>query len=115
MPPNKSNYSKRPVRRVRLPKIGLRKTKSLFEEYFYAFLVTITVVVTILGKAGGLSGYDAIVTGLWAGGFTGVAWQVNHVKPPTPRPVTIAPKPRQPPALDRNSTRLNSRHSQNPH
>src|SRR2546429_4053881 len=54
MPPNKSNYSKRPVRRVRLPRIGLRKTKSLFEEYFYAFLVTISVVVTILGKAVGL-------------------------------------------------------------
>jgi len=80
MPPNKSNYSKRPVRRVRLPKIGLRKTKSLFEEYFYAFLVTISVVVTILGKAGGLSGYDAIVTGLWVGGFTWFAWQVSRYR-----------------------------------
>src|SRR5437016_14411140 len=80
MPPNKSNYSKRPVRRVRLPKIGLQKTKSLFEEYFYAFLVTITLVVTILGKAGGLSGYDAIVTGLWVGGFTWFAWQVRRYR-----------------------------------
>jgi hypothetical protein len=80
MPQNKSNYSKRPVRRVRLPKIGLRKTKSLFEEYFYAFLVTISVVVTILGKAGGLSGYDAIVTGLWVGGFTWFAWQVSRYR-----------------------------------
>src|SRR5256885_12532301 len=80
MPPNKSNYSKRPVRRVRLPKIGLQKTKSLFEEYFYAFLVTISVVVTILGKAGGLSGYDAIVTGLWVGGFTSFAWQVSRYR-----------------------------------
>src|SRR5437879_68718 len=80
MPPNKSNYSKRPVRRVRLPKIGLRKTKSLFEEYFYAFLVTITVVVTILGKAGGLNGYDAVVTGLWVGGFTWFAWQVRRYR-----------------------------------
>src|SRR2546423_1296184 len=80
MPPNKSNYSKRPVRRVRLPRIGLRKTKSLFEEYFYAFLVTITGVVTILGKAGGLSGYDAIVTGLWVGGFTWFAWQVRRYR-----------------------------------
>ena len=80
MPPNKSNYSKRPVRRVRLPRIGLRKTKSLFEEYFYAFLVTISVVVTILGKAGGLSGYDAIVTGLWVGGFTWFAWQVSRYR-----------------------------------
>jgi len=80
MPPNKSNYSKGPVRRVRLPRIGLRKTKSLFEEYFYAFLVTISVVVTILGKAVGLSGYDAIVTGLWVGGFTWFAWQVSRYR-----------------------------------
>jgi len=77
MPPNKSNYSKTPVRKVRLPKIGPRNTKSLFEEYFYAFLITICVVVTIVGKAGGLSGYNAIVAGLWVGGFTWFAWQVQ--------------------------------------
>src|SRR6266478_1054699 len=80
MPPNKSNYSKRPVRRVRLPKIGLRKTKSLFEEYFYAIFVTISVVVTFLGKAGGLRGYDAIFTGLCVGAFTGFAWQVSRYR-----------------------------------
>src|SRR5258708_10478641 len=77
MPPNKSNYSKRPVKRVRLVRIGPRKAKSLIEEYFYGFAVSICVVVAILGKAGGLSGYDAIVTGLWAGGFTWFAWQVK--------------------------------------
>jgi hypothetical protein len=77
MPPNKSNYSKRPVKRVRLLRIGPRKAKSLIEEYFYGFAVSICVVVAILGKAGGLSGYDAIVTGLWAGGFTWFAWQVK--------------------------------------
>ena len=72
MPPNKpqSNYSKRPVKRVRLLKIGPRKTKSLFEEYFYGFLAAICLTVIVMGKAGGLSGYDAIVTGLWVGGFT---------------------------------------------
>jgi hypothetical protein len=82
MPPNKpqSNYSKKPVRRVRLPKIGLRKTKSLFEEYFYASVVIICVAVAILGKAGGLSGYDAIVTGLWVGGFMWFAWQVRRYR-----------------------------------
>jgi hypothetical protein len=82
MLPNKpqSNYSKRPVRRVRLLKIGPRTTKSLFEEYFYGFVVMIWVAVTILGKAGGLSGYDAIVTGLWAGGFTWFAWQVRRYR-----------------------------------
>ena len=82
MPPNKpqSNYSKRPVRKVRLLKIGPGKTKSLFEEYFYGFVVSICVVVAILGKAGGLSGYDAIVTGLWAGGFTWFTWQVRRYR-----------------------------------
>jgi len=76
MPPNKnqSNYSKRPTRRVRLLKIVPKKTKSLFEEYFYAFVAIITGTVMILGKAGGLSGYNAVVTGLWAGGFTWFAW-----------------------------------------
>jgi hypothetical protein len=71
MPPNKppSNYSRKPVRKVRLPKIEPRKTKSLFEEYFYGFTVAITLIVMVLGKAGGLGGYDAIVTGLWVGGI----------------------------------------------
>ena len=71
MPPNKppSNYSKKPVRRVRLLKIGPRKTKSLFEEYFYWFVAVICFAVMVLGKAGGLSGYDAVVLGLWVGGF----------------------------------------------
>jgi hypothetical protein len=79
MPPNKfqSNYSQRPVRRVRLLKIGPPKTKSLFEEYFYGFAAAICVVVMILGKAGGLSGYDAVVSGLWVGGFLWFAWQVR--------------------------------------
>ena len=62
---------------MRLLKIGPRNTKSLFEEYFYAFVVSICVAVAILGKAGGLSGYDAIVTGLWAGGFTWFAGQLR--------------------------------------
>jgi hypothetical protein len=79
MPPNKfqSNYSQRPVRRVRLLKIGPRKTKSLFEEYFYGIAAAICVVVMTLGKAGGLSGYDAVVSGLWVGGFLWFAWQVR--------------------------------------
>jgi len=78
MPPNKPpfNYSKKPVRRVRLLKIGPRKTKSLFEEYFYGIAVTISLIVMVLGKAGGLSGYDAIVTGLWVGGVLWFGWQL---------------------------------------
>src|SRR6202521_517654 len=96
MPPNKpqSNYSKRPVRRVRLVKIGPRTTKSLFEEYFYGFVVMISLAVTILGKAAGLSGYDAIVTGLWAGGFTWFAWQVRRYRKDRARPGSME-KPRR--------------------
>jgi hypothetical protein len=82
MQPNKpqSNYSKKPIKRIRLLKIGPRNSKSLFEEYFYGFAVAISLVVTILGKAGGLSGYDAIVIGLWAGGFMWCAWVLRRYR-----------------------------------
>src|SRR6266852_3827444 len=82
MPPNKpqSNYSKRPIKRIRLLKIEPRKTKSLFEEYFYGFAVSLCVIVTILGKAGGLSGYDAVVVGLWVGGLTWSAWVLRRYR-----------------------------------
>ena len=59
---------------MRLLKIGPRNTTSLIEQYFYGFAVIICVAVMILGKAGGLSGYDAVVTGLWVGGFLWFAW-----------------------------------------
>ncbi|OLB39647.1 MAG: hypothetical protein AUH11_03575 [Acidobacteria bacterium 13_2_20CM_57_17] len=45
---------------MRLLKIVPRKSKSLLEEYFYRFVAVICVAVMILGKAGGLSGYDAV-------------------------------------------------------
>ena len=47
MPPNKpqSNFSKTPVRRVRLLNIAPRKSKSLFEEYFYRFVAMICLAV----------------------------------------------------------------------
>src|SRR5437879_3715907 len=82
MQPNKpqSNYSKKPIKRIRLLKIGPRKGKSLFEEYFYGFAIAISLVVMILGKAGGLSGYDAIVIGLWAGGFMWCAWVLRRYR-----------------------------------
>src|SRR5438309_10634273 len=82
MPPNKpqSNFSKRPIRRVRLLKIVPRKSKSLLEEYFYRFVAVICVAVMILGKAGGLSGYDAVVTGLWVGAFLWFARQARNYR-----------------------------------
>ena len=91
MPPNKtqSNYSKRPIRKVRLLKIGPRKTIGLIEEYFYTFVVISVVAVAILGKAGGLSGYDAIVTGLWVGGFLWFAGQVKRYRKEQASPVRM--------------------------
>lgn len=91
MAPNKlqTNYSKRPVRKVRLLKIGPRKTKSLFEEYFHSLVVILVVGVAILGKAGGLSGYDAIVTGLWVGGFMWFAGQVRRYRNERTRPARV--------------------------
>jgi hypothetical protein len=82
MQPNKpqSNYSKKPIKRIRLLKIGPRKSKSLFEEYFYGFAIAITLVVMVLGKAGGLSGYDAVVIGMWAGGFMWCAWVLRRYR-----------------------------------
>jgi hypothetical protein len=82
MPPNKppSNYSKKPVKRIRLLRIVPRKSKSLFEEYFYGFLVAICLAVMILGKAVGLSGYDAMLMGLWVGGFTWCAWVLRRYR-----------------------------------
>jgi len=72
------NYSKRPTRKVRLPKIGPRKTKGLFEEYFYGFLVAIWLTLTLLLKAGGMGTSDAIVMGMWVAGGTWFAWQLKR-------------------------------------
>lgn len=65
------------MRRLRLPKIVPRKTKGLFEEYFYAFLGMIFLAVAILCWAGGMSGYDAVVVAAWLAGFTWMARQVK--------------------------------------
>jgi hypothetical protein len=80
MPVNKpqSNYSKRPIKKVRLPKIGQRKTKGLFEEYFYGFLVAIVAAVSLLLIAGGMGSSDALVMGLWVAGLTWFGWQVRR-------------------------------------
>lgn len=80
MPPNKpqSNYSKRPIRKVRLLKFGPSKAKGLFEEYFYGFLVAILFAVAILLIAGGMGSWDAVVMGLWVAGFTWFAWLLKR-------------------------------------
>jgi hypothetical protein len=79
MPPKipGTSYSGKPVRRLRLPKIGPTKTKSLFEEYFYTLLAIVFFAVTILGKAGGFSGFNALVVGGWVTAFL---WFVSQWK-----------------------------------
>jgi hypothetical protein len=71
MPPKipGTSYTGRPVRRLRLPKIGPTKTKSLFEEYFYALLAVVFFAAAILGKAGGFSTFNAFVVGAWVTAF----------------------------------------------
>src|SRR5690349_12455307 len=79
MPPKSpgTSYSGKPVRRLKLPKIGPTKTKSLFEEYFYVLLSAVFFAVTILGKAGGFSTYNALIVGAWV---TALIWFVSQWK-----------------------------------
>src|ERR1700758_2014293 len=79
MPPKspQSKFSRMPLRRVRLPKIVPPKAKGLLEEYSYYLLVATFVGVAILGKAGGLSGYNAVVVGAWLAASLWVARQLK--------------------------------------
>jgi hypothetical protein len=58
---------KKPLVRVRLPLITRAKSKTLFEEYYYAFLLLFSGCIMLLLKAGGMSFYNAVVAGLWLG------------------------------------------------
>ena len=72
-----TSYTGKPVRRLKLPKIGPSKTNNFFEEYVYALLAVVFVVVTILGKAGGFSVYNAVVIGAWV---TAILWCAHQLK-----------------------------------
>jgi hypothetical protein len=84
-----SNYSKKPIKRVRLLKIGPPKTKGLFEEYFHGFLAAIFLVLFILLVGSGMDASTALVTGLWVAGLTWFARQVKRFlkekSEPTPK------------------------------
>ena len=101
-----TSYTGKPVRRLKLPKIGPSKTANFFEEYLYALLVFVFFAVTILGKAGGFSGYNAVVIGAWV---TAILWcahqlkdyfveksKVENGKTPAPRPRARAETPKGP-------------------
>ena len=79
MPPKipGTSYTGKPVRRLRLPKTGPTKTKNFFEEYLYALLAFVFFAVTILGKAGGFSAYNAVVIGAWV---TAILWSAHQLK-----------------------------------
>jgi hypothetical protein len=72
-----SNYSKKPIKRVRLLRIGPSKEKGLFEEYSYGFLVGIFLLLFILLKAGGMDTSTALIVGLWVSGLTWFARQLK--------------------------------------
>jgi len=72
-----TSYTGKPVRRLKLPKTGPSKTTNFFEEYVYALLAVVFVAVTILGKAGGFSVYNAVVIGAWV---TAILWCAHQLK-----------------------------------
>ncbi|PYT80515.1 MAG: hypothetical protein DMG40_12210 [Acidobacteria bacterium] len=72
-----TSYTGKPVRRLKLPKIGAAKTTSLFEEYFYILLAMLFFAVAILGKAGGFSTYNAAVVAAW---IATLIWFVRECK-----------------------------------
>ena len=106
MPPKSSgtSYTSKPVRSLKLPKIGQTKTKSVFEEYFYVLLALVFLSVAVLGKAGGFSTYNALIVAAW---ITASIWFLHEwrsylaekakndktVPPPAASP---APTPKRP-------------------
>ena len=80
MSPNspQSNYSKKPIKRVRLLRIAPPKAKGLLEEYFYGFLLGIFLVLFIMLKAGGMDTSTSLIVGLWVAGLTWFAGQLKR-------------------------------------
>src|SRR6267378_1321670 len=72
-----SNYSDKPIKRVRLLKIGAPKAKGLLEEYFYGLLAAIFLVIFTLLKAGGMDTSTSLIVGLWV---TGLTWFARQLK-----------------------------------
>src|SRR5205807_9103181 len=79
MPPKSpgTSYTGKPVRRLKLPKTGPTKTQNLFEEYFYTLLAVVFFAVAILAKAGGFSGYNALIVAAWTTAFL---WFANQLR-----------------------------------
>jgi hypothetical protein len=92
-----SDFSKKPIKRVRLLRIGPSKEKGLFEEYFYGFLLAIFLALFILLKAGGMDTSTALIVGLWMAGLTWFARQLKRYfkeksEPPAKRQRAESPK-----------------------
>ena len=79
MPPKSpgTSYTGKPVRKLKLPKIGPAKTKNLFEEYFHVLLAVVFFAAAMLGKAGGFSTYNAVVVGAW---IMAILWSGHQLK-----------------------------------
>src|SRR5207244_5028621 len=97
-----TSYTGKPVRRLKLPKIGRTRTKSLVEEYFYLLLALVFLSVAILGKAVGFSTYNALIVAAW---LTALIWFAQQWR------AYLAEKSKpENEKKDRKSTRLNSSH-----
>lgn len=106
MPPKSpgTSYTGKPVRSLKLPKIGQTKTHSVFEEYFYVLLALVFLSVAVLRKAGGFSTYNALIVAAW---ITASIWFAHEwrsylaekakndkaVPPPAPAPTPKRPLP----------------------
>ena len=88
------------------------KTNNFFEEYLYVLLAVAFFAVTILGKAGGFSGYNAVVIGAWV---TAILWSAHQLKEyfaekskaengkiPAPQPQARTEAPKEPLPLPPN-------------
>jgi hypothetical protein len=93
-----TSYTGKPVRRLKLPKIGQRRSQSLFEEYFYLLLALVFLSAAILGKAGGFSAYNALIVAAWITALIWFAHQSRSYLAEKSKPENEKTVPPQPPA-----------------
>lgn len=76
MPSNKPQSGYQPLGRFRLPTPKPLLQMSLLQEYPYVFLVAFFAAVALLGRAAGLSLWDAVILSAWLGSILFFGWQL---------------------------------------
>jgi hypothetical protein len=106
-----SNPQKKPVKKIKILKVGRTQQKSLLSEHFYLILGVLFVATTLFGTAFGLRFDEAGVVGLWVAAILFFVRQVVRFVKNEPAPqktekkelVASAEKKYVPPALPRVS------------